>query len=67
MQKLINWHQDFSQELLEQWNHDRCEAFEKEQKAEKREEVACRIFLYCWAGFLIHLLAVAILRANLWT
>ena len=67
MQKLINWYQDFSQEMLEVSQANRVKDFETNYKAEKREEMALRIMAYCFSGLFVYLLAVAILRTNLWT
>jgi hypothetical protein len=60
--KLISYYTDNSQELLEVSQTNMLKDFEAEQKVEKREEVACRIFLYCWAGLCAYLLVIAIIQ-----
>ena len=60
--KLINWHQDFTQELAEVSQANRIKEFEAEQKQEARELLAQRIMAYVFSGLFIYLLALAIFR-----
>jgi hypothetical protein len=63
--KLINWHQDFTQELAEVSQANIIKEFEQEQKQEARELLAQRIMAYVFSGLFIYLLALAIFRSNL--
>lgn len=64
MKKLVNWSQDFTPELLEQYNNSKIEEFNKEQKQEKREESHIRIIAYCSVGLLLAVSLFAIIRTE---
>lgn len=62
MPKPISYYTDYSQELLEQYNQDRCEKFNKEQKELKQEAMLQRILAYCCVGFFFVITFFAIMR-----